>query len=270
MKWVVWTGQDAVVTRLDQRRRAGYARTFAGGAPTSFFKGYGTRRIGTERAGIDDRLQGQGGPFASELTKAAEIAEMLRSAKRTSARWISWSTMPDQFVSRFEIFRPQKWERSSRPFQYVVRAFSYTDAPGATAQKKRGWGPHHQYRFGTFAGLAFGRFKRPMVLGPSTDRRRLTRQWSWSAMPSRAPDKLPFSPGYVWTRGRASIPETMKARNRPRAGHPRRAAWKAQRPRKFRLTRAGRRHWRCSVFFFFFFFLCGGETCGQITRRQSL
>ena len=109
-------GKTAVVTGSTSGIGLGIARVFAQDGADVVINGFGDKAaIEKERASIEKDFGVKATYSAADMTKPAEIADMIKTPRRPSARSTSWSTMPASSTSiRSKTFRSRNGIRSSR------------------------------------------------------------------------------------------------------------------------------------------------------------
>jgi len=147
------TGKERGCDRFDQRHRGWHmARAFAAAGANIVLNGMGAPAdIEKERSGIETEFKVKAVHSPADMTKPAEIAEMIALGERTFGS-VDVSRqqcrrpvrIADRGVSDRQMGRHHRDQTCRRRF-HGIRAV----VPG---MKKRGWGPHHQYGFGAFAG----------------------------------------------------------------------------------------------------------------------
>ena len=110
------TGKTAVVTGSTSGIGLAYARAFAGAGANIVINGFGAAAdIEKERAAIESDFKVKCVYSAADMTKPAEIAEMVALGEKTFGSVdILVNNAGIQFVSPIEEFPPAKWKRSSR------------------------------------------------------------------------------------------------------------------------------------------------------------
>src|ERR1700761_9573864 len=133
------SGKPAVVTGSTSGIGLAYARAFASEGANIVLNGMGAAAdIEKERAAIESDYKVKAGPSPADMTKPAEIAEMVALGDKSFGSVdILVNNAGIQFVSPVDEFPPEKWEaiiaiNLSSAF-YAIRAA----VPG---MKKRGWG----------------------------------------------------------------------------------------------------------------------------------
>jgi 3-hydroxybutyrate dehydrogenase len=203
------TGKTAIVTGSTSGIGLAYARAFAGAGANIVMNGMGAAAdIEKERAGIEHDFKVRAVHSPADMTRSAEIAEMVALGERTFGSVdVLVNNAGIQFVSPVEEFPPEKWEaiiaiNLSSAF-YGIRAV----VPG---MKKRGWG--RIINTASAHSLVASPFKSAYVSakhGIAGLTKTVALELATFGITCNC-----ISPGYVWTPlVERQIPDTMKARN---------------------------------------------------------
>ena len=203
------TGKTAIVTGSTSGIGLAYARAFAGAGANIVLNGMGAAAdIEKERAGIEHDFKVRAVHSPADMTRSAEIAEMVALGERTFGSVdVLVNNAGIQFVSPVEEFPPEKWEaiiaiNLSSAF-YGIRAV----VPG---MKKRGWG--RIINTASAHSLVASPFKSAYV-SAKHGIAGLTKTVALEVAQHKITCNC-ISPGYVWTPlVEHQIPDTMKARN---------------------------------------------------------
>ena len=106
------TGKTAIVTGSTSGIGLAYARAFAGAGANIVMNGMGAAAdIEKERAGIEHDFKVRAVHSPADMTRSAEIAEMVALGERTFGSVdVLVNNAGIQFVSPVEEFPPEKWE----------------------------------------------------------------------------------------------------------------------------------------------------------------
>ncbi len=203
------TNRTAVVTGSTSGIGLAYARALASAGANVVINGFGdAAEIEQERAGIEAEFKVKAVYSPADMTKPAEIAEMVALGEKTfGAVDILINNAGIQFVSPVEEFPAEKWDaiiaiNLSSAFHAIHAA-----VPG---MKKRGWG--RIINTASAHSLVASPFKSAYVAAKHG-----IVGLSKTVALELAPFKITcncISPGYVWTPlVEKQIPDTMKSRN---------------------------------------------------------
>ncbi len=203
------TNKTAVVTGSTSGIGLAYARALAGAGANVVINGFGdAAEIEKERAGIEAQFKVKAVYSAADMTKPAEIAEMVALGEKTfGAVDILINNAGIQFVSPVEEFPAEKWDaiiaiNLSSAFHAIHAA-----VPG---MKKRGWG--RIINTASAHSLVASPFKAAYVAAKHGIAG-LTKTVALELAPFKITCNC-ISPGYVWTPlVEKQIPDTMKSRN---------------------------------------------------------
>ena len=202
-------GKSAVVTGSTSGIGLAYARAFAKEGANVTINGFGAAAdIEKERAGIETDFGVKAAYSPADMTKPAEIAEMIKTAEKTFGSVdILVNNAGIQFVSPVEDFPVEKWDQIvainlSAAF-HAMRAA----VPGMKARK---WG--RIISTASAHSLVASPFKSAYVTakhGIAGLTKTVALEVATFGVTVNA-----ISPGYVWTPlVEKQIPDTMKARN---------------------------------------------------------
>lgn len=203
------TNKTAVVTGSTSGIGLAYSRALAGAGANVVINGFGdAAEIEKERAGIEAEFKVKTVYSAADMTKPAEIAEMVALGEKTfGAVDILINNAGIQFVSPVEEFPAEKWDaiiaiNLSSAFHAIHAA-----VPG---MKKRGWG--RIINTASAHSLVASPFKAAYVAAKHGIAG-LTKTVALELAPFKITCNC-ISPGYVWTPlVEKQIPDTMKSRN---------------------------------------------------------
>ena len=202
------SGKNAVVTGSTSGIGLAYARAFAGAGANIVLNGMGQPAdIEKERAAIESDFKVKAVHSPADMTKAAEIAEMVALGEKTFGSVdILVNNAGIQFVAPVEEFPPEKWEaiiaiNLSSAF-YGIRA-------AVPLMKKRGWG--RIINTASAHSLVASPFKSAYV-SAKHGIAGLTKTVALEVATHKITCNC-ISPGYVWTPlVEKQIPDTAKAR----------------------------------------------------------
>ncbi len=203
------TNRTAVVTGSTSGIGLAYARALASAGANVVINGFGdAAEIEQARAGIEAEFKVKAVYSPADMTKPAEIAEMVALGEKTfGAVDILINNAGIQFVSPVEEFPAEKWDaiiaiNLSSAFHAIHAA-----VPG---MKKRGWG--RIINTASAHSLVASPFKAAYVAAKHGIAG-LTKTVALELAPFKITCNC-ISPGYVWTPlVEKQIPDTMKSRN---------------------------------------------------------
>ena len=133
------TGKNAVVTGSTSGIGLAYARAFAGAGANVVINGFGAPAdIEKERSAIETDYKVKALYSAADMTKPAEIADMIATAEKTfGAVDILVNNAGIQYVSPIEDFPVEKWDAI---IAINLSSAFHTIRAAVPGMKKRGWG----------------------------------------------------------------------------------------------------------------------------------
>ncbi len=202
-------GKSAVVTGSTSGIGLAYARAFAKEGANVTINGFGAAAdIEKERAGIEADFGVKAAYSAADMTKPAEIAEMIKTAEKTFGSVdILVNNAGIQFVSPVEDFPIEKWDQI---IAINLSAAFHAMRAAVPGMKARKWG--RIISTASAHSLVASPFKSAYVTakhGIAGLTKTIALETATFGITVNA-----ISPGYVWTPlVEKQIPDTMKARN---------------------------------------------------------
>ena len=202
-------GKSAVVTGSTSGIGLAYARAFAKEGANVTINGFGAAAdIEKERAGIEADFGVKAAYSAADMTKPAEIAEMIKTAETTFGSVdILVNNAGIQFVSPVEDFPIEKWDQI---IAINLSAAFHAMRAAVPGMKARKWG--RIISTASAHSLVASPFKSAYVTakhGIAGLTKTIALETATFGITVNA-----ISPGYVWTPlVEKQIPDTMKARN---------------------------------------------------------
>jgi len=202
-------GKSAVVTGSTSGIGLAYARAFAKEGANVTINGFGAPAdIEKERAGIETDFGVKAAYSPADMTKPAEIAEMIKTAEKTFGSVdILVNNAGIQFVSPVEDFPVEKWDQI---IAINLSAAFHAMRAAVPGMKARKWG--RIISTASAHSLVASPFKSAYVTakhGIAGLTKTVALEVATFGVTVNA-----ISPGYVWTPlVEKQIPDTMKARN---------------------------------------------------------
>jgi len=202
-------GKSAVVTGSTSGIGLAYARAFAKEGANVTINGFGAAAdIEKERAGIETDFGVKAAYSPADMTKPAEIAEMIKTAEKTFGSVdILVNNAGIQFVSPVEDFPVEKWDQI---IAINLSAAFHAMRAAVPGMKARKWG--RIISTASAHSLVASPFKSAYVTakhGIAGLTKTVALEVATFGVTVNA-----ISPGYVWTPlVEKQIPDTMKARN---------------------------------------------------------
>jgi len=201
-------GKTAVVTGSTSGIGLAYARAFAGAGANIVLSGMGVPAdIERERSGIETDFKVRAVHSPADMTKAAEIAEMVALGEKTFGSVdVLVNNAGIQFVSPIEEFPPEKWDQI---IAINLSSAFHTSRLALPAMKQKGWG--RIINTASAHSLVASPNKSAYVAAKHGIAG-LTKTVALEAARDGVTVNC-ISPGYVWTPlVEAQIPDTMKTR----------------------------------------------------------
>ena len=144
-------GKSVVVTGSTSGIGLAIARAFAKEGANLTINGFGDKAaIEKERAGIEKEFGVKAIYSGADMTKPAEIAEMITTTEKTfGAVDVLVNNAGIQFVAKVEDFPIEKWDAV---IATNLSAAFHTTRVAIPGMKSAQVGPHHQHRVGARAG----------------------------------------------------------------------------------------------------------------------